>query len=170
MYATNKMRTLVIAMAMIFTVAATQISAFAQVNDGAQKSGAAISDSDNNLEGVWQTVVTFSDCQTGATLGSFKALRTIASGGTVAETNPSFPSSGHGVWRRTGDRRYTVNVMFYAYDPTGDFGGNAKIVEYIRLSRDADSYTSTSTFQFVDPSGTVVDSGCSTETATRAAF
>ncbi len=159
-----------ISLVMIFAIAATQLSAFAQTSAGTQSSAILNNDSENGLEGVWQTVVTFRDCHTGTVFGSFRALRTIADGGTVSETNPSFTTSGHGIWRRSADRRYTVNVMFYSYDETGNFAGNAKIVEYIRLGRDANSYTSTSTFQFVDPSGTVVDSGCSTESATRAAF
>ncbi len=91
-------------------------------------------------------------------------------GGTMSETAPSFPTSGHGIWKRTSGRQYTVALAFYAFEPNGDFAGNAKIKEYITLGRNFNSYTSDSTFEFFDPNGNVVDSGCSTETATRFTF
>jgi hypothetical protein len=160
----------VIALAMICTAAISPSAAFGQDKIDNQTSNSVSEESGSSLEGVWKTVVTFRDCQTGTAQGSFQALRTIAGGGTASETNPSFPTSGHGIWKRTSERRYTVALAFYTYEPNGDFGGNAKIKEYIRLSRDSNSYTSSSTFEFFDPSGNVVDSGCSTETATRLTF
>ncbi len=170
MNAKNIAKTFVIALAMIFALTIVPTLAFGQSKTDNQTSNSPSEESGNSLEGVWKTVVTFRDCQTDAPSGSIQALRTIADGGTMSETNPSFSTGGHGIWKRTAERRYTVALTFYAYEPNGDFAGNAKIKEYIRLNRDANSYTSNSTFEFFDPSGNVVDSGCSTETATRFAF
>ena len=170
MNAKNIIKTFVIALAMIFASAIAPTLAFGQDKTDSQTLNSVNEESGNTLEGVWKTVVTFRDCQTDAPHGSFQALRTIADGGTASETNPSFPSSGHGIWKRTSERRYTVALAFYAYEPNGDFAGNAKIKEYILISRDSNSYVSSSTFEFFDPSRNVVDSGCSTETATRFTF
>ena len=157
-------------MAITSALAIVPTLTFGQDKTDNQMANLTSEESGNSLEGVWKTVVTFRDCQTNAPHGSIQTLRTIADGGTMSETNPSFSTSGHGIWKRTTERRYTVALTFYTYEPTGDFAGNAKIKEYIRLGRDANSYTSSSTFEFFDPSGNVIDSGCSTETATRFTF
>ncbi|HEX3100525.1 MAG TPA: hypothetical protein VHQ01_01965 [Pyrinomonadaceae bacterium] len=167
---TKNTQTLVIALAMILTLAIGPALVFGQDKADNRAPASGNDESSNNLEGVWQTVVTFRDCHTGVAFGSFQALRTIAAGGTMLETNPSFPSSGHGIWKHTTDHQYTVTLAFYAYDPAGAFAGNSKIKEYITLGRNSNSYTSSSTFEFFDPNGNVVDSGCSTESATRFTF
>ena len=166
----NTTKTFVIALAMMLALAIVPTITFGQNKTADQTSNVITEESETALEGVWKTVVTFRDCQTGVPHGSIQTLRTIAAGGTMSETNPSFPSSGHGIWKRTSRRRYSVALTFYAYEANGEFAGNADIREYIKLSRNSDSYTSDSTFRFFDPNGNVVDSGCSTETATRFAF
>ena len=166
----NTTKTFVIALAMMFALAIVPTITFGQNKTADQTSNVITEESENALEGVWKTVVTFRDCQTGASHGSIQTLRTIAAGGTMSEINPSFPSSGHGIWKRTAGRRYSVALEFYSYEANGDFAGNASIKEYIRLNRNSNSYTSVSTFEFLDPNGNVVDSGCSTETATRFTF
>ncbi len=163
-------QTFVIVLAMMLTLAIVPTIAFGQDNADNQSIASPQDEQDNDLAGVWQTVVTFRDCKTGLPVGGFQALRTFIQGGTMSETNPSFPSSGHGIWRRTSGRRYTVALAFYVYEQNGDFAGNAKIKEYIRLGRDSNSYTSDSTFEFFNPNGIVIDSGCSTETASRFTF
>ncbi len=166
----NTTKTFVIALAMTFALAIVPTIAFGQNKTADQISNVITEESENALEGVWKVIVTFRDCQTGASHGSIQTLRTIAAGGTISETNPSFSTSGHGIWKRTAGRRYSVALAFYAYEANGDFAGNADIREYIRLGRNSDFYTSDSTFRFFDPAGNVVDSGCSTETATRFIF
>ncbi|HEY0461374.1 MAG TPA: hypothetical protein VGC97_19725 [Pyrinomonadaceae bacterium] len=166
----TKNQRFIIALAMMFALAIVPTIAFGQNKVDDRKSNLFTEDSENALEGVWQTVVTFRDCQTGAPQGSIQTLRTIAAGGTMSETNPSFPTTGHGIWKRTSGRSYSVALAFYAYETNGDFAGRADIREYIKLGRNSDSYTSDSTFRFLDPNGNVVDSGCSTETATRFTF
>jgi hypothetical protein len=168
----NTTQIFILGLVMIFALAIVPTISFGQSSEDNQllKFKSEESESGNAVEGVWQVVVTFLDCQTRVPQGSIRTLRTIAQGGTLSETNPSFPGSGHGIWKRTSGQQYTVNLAFYAYEPNGDFAGNAKIKEYIRLGQNANSYTSISTFEFFDPNGNVVDSGCSTESAIRFTF
>ncbi len=166
----TKNQIFIIALAMMFALAIMPTITLGQNKTDDQTSNVITEESENALEGVWKVVVTFRDCQTGASHGSIQTLRTIAAGGTMSETNPSFTTSGHGIWKRTSGRRYSVALAFYAYEANGDFAGNADIREYIRLGRNSDSYTSDSAFRFFDPADNIVDSGCSTETATRFTF
>ena len=164
-------RIFVIALAMMLALVIVPSIVFAQTDAITRTSALVNEESGNTLEGVWQTVVAFNDCQTGVPLpGSFQALRTFMLGGTLSETNPNFPSSGHGIWTRTSGRKYTIGLAFYTYDPNGVFTGTARIKEYITLRSDQNYYTSYSTFEFFNPDGKVADSGCSTETAKRFPF
>jgi hypothetical protein len=72
-----------------------------------------------------------------------------------------------GVWKRTGDRTYSLNHIAWqgnVYDPTvppGVIGApqdGAQIIEKILLSPDGDSYTGTFTLHAYDTSGNVYTS------------
>jgi hypothetical protein len=59
------------------------------------------------IQGVWRTVVTPRNCQTGEPVApSFPGLFTFAKGGTMSEygispgLSPALRSPGHGVWQR----------------------------------------------------------------------
>ena len=69
MNAKNIIKTFVIALAMIFASAIAPTLAFGQDKTDSQTLNSVNEESGNTLEGVWKTVVTFRDCQTGAPHG-----------------------------------------------------------------------------------------------------
>jgi len=129
----------------------------------------------NSLEGVWQSVVTPRDCHTGAPAPfSFKALTTFMQGGTMSENalDPSGPNrtGGHGIWKRTSERRYTAAWLFYTFAPGGAFTGTVKVSVNKTLSADFNSLTGDGTVEVYDANGNLAFTGCSDETATRFTF
>src|SRR5262245_61239851 len=78
-----------------------------------------------SLAGTWRVQVTLRDCDTGAPLPlpPFAAMLTFAEGGTLTGTtsNPLFRtgqrSPDHGIWQRTGWRRYrAVSEAYILFD------------------------------------------------------
>lgn len=60
-----------------------------------------------------------------------------------------------GVWTRTGPRDYRLNHWALLWTPTGTtYVGPAQVREYVRLSRDADSYTGNFVLIQYAPDGT----------------
>lgn len=167
----NKLMTTIagtfLALLMIF--GAAQVNVSGQKNESDQKS----ENSGNSIEGVWETVVTPRNCQTGVPVApDFQSLVTFNKGGTVAEFaaggNPTLRSPGHGIWERTsGSRNYSLKFVFLRFSPSGVLIGKQKIAQTIELSADGDQSTSTGTVEILDLNGNVLGSGCSTATSTR---
>ena len=87
--------------------------------------------------------------------GPLKALLTDSRGGGYVETSNAVPNTmrgpGHGVWRRTGNRRFAATGLFFRYDPQGGtFLGYLKLRSQITLSEDGDSYTTVTIAQVLD--------------------
>jgi hypothetical protein len=94
--------------------AATTITLFLVMVSGYSGSGAegkpspaSQNASERTIEGVWRTVITLRNCQTGAPLApSFRGLFTFHEGGTMSEfgvgpgSTPALRSPGHGIWQR----------------------------------------------------------------------
>lgn len=154
----------------VFGVAQIYVSGQEKENDSNQKTS---ENSRHSIVGVWETIVTPRNCQTGAPVApDFQGLITFNEGGTVAETasgsNPALRSPGHGVWRReNGVRNYSMKVVFLRFSPTGVFIGKQKITQTAELSADGNQSTSTGTVEILDLNGNVLGSGCATSTATR---
>jgi len=159
-----------LALCMIFGTAQVYVSAQEEENDSDQKTS---ENSRKSIEGVWETVVTPRNCQTGAPVApDFQGLITFNEGGTVAEIasggNPALRSPGHGIWQReNGRRKYSMKVIFLRFNPSGVFIGKQKITQTVKLSPDGNQSTSTGTVEVIDLNGNVIGSGCSTSTATR---
>lgn len=159
-----------LALLMIFGAAQIYVSGQEKENDSDQKTS---ENSRKSIEGVWETVVTPRNCQTGAPVApDFQGLITFNEGGTVAETasgsSPALRSPGHGVWQReNGRRNYSMKVVFLRFSPTGVFIGKQKITQTMELSANGNQSTSTGTVEILDLNGNVLGSGCSTATATR---
>jgi len=80
------------------------------------------------LEGVWQSVVTSFDCQTGVPdpAPPIKVMYTFMQGGTMSEENTDpidglYRTSSAGIWKRTSGRNYTAVFLHYAFAPDRTF-------------------------------------------------
>jgi len=152
-------------LALIMIFGAAQVNVSGQENDSDQKAS-------KSIVGVWETVVTVRNCETGGPLApEFQGLSTYNSGGTYTETasgNPILRSPAHGIWEReNGWRNYSLKFVFLRFNASGAFIGKQRVFQTIELSEDGDQLTSSGRFEVLDPNGNVVGSGCSTVTATR---
>lgn len=159
-------QTFVITLAMIFTLTIGSSVIFGQNKADA-------------LEGVWESVVTATDCQTGLpdpTVPPFKALLTFMQGGTMSEDNNDpidgpYRNSSHGIWQRTSGQNYTAVFLHQSFAPDRTFTFTIKVRANITLNPfHSNLLTANSTFEVIDPNGTVVFEGCGKETATRLTF
>src|SRR6266542_141401 len=108
----RKNPTLIIALAVI---TALTMTAFIVSGKDIQVTQSSAKASERTIAGVWRTVVTPRNCQTGETpVPSFPGLFTFNEGGTMSESgigpgsSPALRSPGHGVWQREhGWQRYT---------------------------------------------------------------
>lgn len=143
-------------------------------------SGKAVQDkqlSVKTIEGVWRTVVTFRNCQTGDALASFQGVFTFHEGGTMSEfginpgSNPALRSPGHGLWRRAhGWQEYEFTFFHYRYNATGGLLGTQKIVATLQLGASGDEFTAVSASQALDPDDNVLGNFCATSEGTRFEF
>ena len=138
--------------------------------------GAAVSaqGTDTPLRGVWRTVVTPHNCQTGQALPSLPGLFTFNQGGTMAEygigagQSPALRSPGHGVWQREhGWQQYSFAFTFYRYDASAVFLGSVKVTAALELGGSGDEFSSRSSIAILDPNGNPVGIGCATAVGTR---
>jgi hypothetical protein len=160
----------ILALMMLFGATQIFVSGQEKENDSDRKTS---ENSRKNLEGVWETVVTPRNCQTGApVMPDFQGLITYNEGGTLAETasgsSPALRSPGHGVWRRENSaRNYSMKIIFLRFSPTGVYLGKQRITQTAELSADGNQSTSTGTVEILDVNGNVLGSGCATSTGTR---
>ncbi len=124
--------------------------------------------------GVWRTLVTPRNCDTGAPLGPpFPGLFTFNKGGTMAEygigpgSSPALRSPGHGIWERERSwREFSFAFTFYRYDAAGIFLGSQKITANARFEPDSNSFMSNSVVNILNVNGDVVATFCATAVAT----
>ena len=169
------------ALAFLMLAVFAQVRVYAQEETKTEDQSAEQTTEDNSAErgqsrtivGVWQTVVTPRNCQTGLPVApDFQSLVTYNKGGTVAEFggggNPILRSPGHGVWRRAnGWRTYSLKFLFLRFNASGVFIGKQRITQTTELAANGDQLTSSGTVEVLDLNGSVIGSGCSTATATR---
>jgi hypothetical protein len=158
-----------LAMLVALAVVATFATAPIQAGDS-KKSGP------RGLKGVWQTVVTGRNCQTGDPLGplTIRGLFTFHAGGTMSEygigpgASPALRSPGHGIWQREhGWREYSFVFTYNRYDATGLFVGTQEVRASLELAESGDEITTSSAVNAIDPNGNIVGSFCATATGTR---
>jgi hypothetical protein len=133
------------------------------------------------LVGIWFTVVTPADCQTGAIIPnvpSFRGLYMFAHDGSLTNeaaflvATPNFTprrSSGLGAWGHTQGHMYAGTFRFFRYNPDGTFLALRKVSTTILLNDDG--FTSTDSFQDYDANNNVLVSpgstGCNVVSASR---
>ena len=168
--------TSVIALAVIAALTVTFSFASGQKVEEIQSQA---SDSSNarkrTIQGVWRTVVTPRNCQTGEPVApSLQGLFTFNKGGTMSEygiglgASPALRSPGHGVWQREHRwQDYSFTFTFYRYDASGIFVGAQKITATLELGASGDEFTTNSSIQVFDANDNVIGTGCATAAGTR---
>jgi hypothetical protein len=130
---------------------------------------------ESTIQGVWRTVVTPRNCQTGEPVApSFPGLFTFAKGGTMSEygispgSSPALRSPGHGVWQREhGWQDYSFAFTFYRYNASGVFIGSQKITATLELGASGDEFATHSALEVFDASDNLIGTGCATAAGTR---
>ncbi len=122
------------------------------------------------IEGVWSSAVTIQDCQSGAPLATFTGTTGLVRGGGATAVN-SQPQAGQGpglgVWSKQADGTYLVQFRFFRFGTTGVTTGTQRVTRTLTLGSDATTMTGMIAAQVLDPAGTVLQSICGAETATR---
>ena len=167
----RKNPTLIIALAVI---TALTMTAFIVSGKDIQVTQSSAKASERTIAGVWRTVVTARNCQTGDPLGSIPGLFTFNEGGTMAEygigpgSSPALRSPGHGVWQREhGWQRYTFAFTYYRYDVSGVFLGSQKVTAILELGGSGDEFTTNSAIEAFDANDNLIGTGCATAAGTR---
>jgi len=130
---------------------------------------------ERTIQGVWRTMVTPVNCQTGDPVGPlFPGLFTFNKGGTMSEygigpgSSPALRSPGHGVWQyERGWQDYSFTFTFYRYDASGAFIGSQKVTATVELGASGDEFTTHSVVEVLDANGNVIAAFCAMTAATR---
>jgi len=123
----------------------------------------------DKIEGVWEAVVTATNCSTGAAVGTFLGSQVFHHGGTLSDTNaaPTITRGpGFGTWVKTGST-YATKFRFYVYDATGVLLGTRRVSRTVTLAVDGNSQTAVTTNELFSPTGVSLGTGCSTDVSTR---
>ena len=162
-----------IALALASVVPGTASIGFAQDNQNRQ-SAATSQASARTIRGVWRTVVTPQNCQTGQFFPSLQGLFTFNQGGTMSEygigpgSSPALRSPGHGVWQREhGWQDYSFAFTYYRYNASGVFLGSQIVRATPEVGASGDEFASRSAIEILDVNGAVVGTGCATAVGTR---
>ena len=124
------------------------------------------------LSGTWKTIVTITNCATGAPLpipnGTFPGLSTYERNGSMVETGARshLRSPGHGTWERTGPDEFLKRHMFFRFAADDTYLGPQEITRTIHLTS-PDTSTAEGTVRILDTSGNVIATACDRETAVR---
>ena len=121
------------------------------------------------IEGVWDVRITVVQCDTGKVISTGgRAMLMFINGGRVTDITLDFlHSTSLGTWHHLRGRNYTAVNRFFVFKADGSFAGTQATTTDINLSRNADEYAATATFEFSDPADQLISSGCATSTATR---
>ena len=154
--------------------ALTMTVAIASAQDAQQQQSSAAAAAPRTIQGVWRTVVTPRNCQTGEAILTLPGLFTFNQGGTMSEygigpgSSPALRSPGHGVWEREhGWQDYSFTFTFYRYNASGVFLGSQTIRATLELGAGGDAFASRSALETLDVNGAVIATGCATAVGTR---
>jgi hypothetical protein len=169
-----KKQPLVIALAVITTLTLAVSIVYGQKFQGKLSAESAYVP-EKTIVGVWRTVVTLRNCQTGNPVApSFQGVFTFHRGGTMSEwgvgpgSSPALRSPGHGLWRRAhGWQDYEFTFFHYRYNASGVLLGSQKITATLQLGPSGDEFTVVSASQALDPEDNVLGNFCATSVGTR---
>jgi hypothetical protein len=125
-----------------------------------QGSPIARADEMTSIEGTWLSTVTIGG--SGAP-PPFQSLVTFTAGCGLVETDQSTPpsqrSAGQGTWAHTDDGQVRARFLAFLFDASGHPQGTLIVRFTVRLSEDGETLAGAGTFQVVDLTGKVVNSG-----------
>jgi hypothetical protein len=164
---------LVIALALVTAMTTATSIVSGRSVQGRQSS--VSSNSERTIVGVWRTLVTPRNCQTGEPLApAFPGLFTFNEGGTMSEygigpgSSPALRSPGHGVWQREHSwQDYSLAFTYYRYNASGLFLGSQKVTAALELGASGDDFTTNSTIEVLDANDNVIATACGTAVGTR---
>jgi hypothetical protein len=167
-----KKQTLGIALAIITALTMTASIVSGKAIQNTQSSANA---SEKTIQGVWRTVVTLRNCQTGDPVApSFQGVFTFHEGGIMSEwgvgpgSSPALRSPGHGVWRRAhGWQDYAFTFFHYRYNDSGVLLGSQKVTATLQLGASGDEFTTSSASEALDTNDNVIATFCATAAGTR---
>ncbi len=184
-----KIQKLVIALAVITALTLTVYTVPGQNIQERQSSDSLNFQGEGTIEGVWRTVVTPRNCQTGAQVApSIQGLFTFNKGGTMSEygistgqgQTPALRSPGHGVWERLREHEYSFKFIFYRYNASGVFLGTQIIRAALELgtssnvftnnaaiSASRNVFTTNSAVEIFDAGDNLIGTGCATAVGRR---
>ena len=173
---TLRKQTLVIALSVIMALTMT-VSIVSGQNSQDNHSAESSNARKRTIVGVWRTVVTPRDCQTGDPIPNvppIQGLFTFNKGGTMSEygigpgQTPALRSPGHGIWQREkGWQDYSFKFTFLRYNASGVFIGSQKITATLELGASGDEFTTSSAIEVFDANGNLIGTGCATATGAR---
>ena len=168
-----KKQALVLALA-VTTALSITVSIVSSHNIPGKQSPALSGEHERTITGVWRTVITQRNCQTGEPGASFPGLWTFHEGGTMSEyasapgLSPALRGSGHGVWQREhSSQDYSLAFIFYRYNASGVFTGSQRAKIALKLGASGDEFTATSAIEILDANDNVIFTACGTPTGTR---
>ena len=140
-----------------------------------KQSSASSNARERTIAGVWRTVVTPRNCQTGAPAApSLRGLFTFNKGGTMSEwgvgagSSPALRSPGHGVWQREqGWQNYSFAFTYYRYDASGVLIGSQRVRATLELGASGDEFTTKSVIEVFDANDNLIGGACATAAGTR---
>jgi hypothetical protein len=141
----------------------------------AVSSASAQEEPERTIQGVWVTMVTPVNCQTGEPLAPpFRSLLTFNMGGTMSEYGispggtPALRSPGHGVWQREqGWESYSYKFTFYRYNASGVFIGSQRVTSALELGASGNEFTTQADVEVLDVNDNVIATFCARAAGTR---
>lgn len=162
----NQLNTRVgIAFTLIIALLVTQSTVYAHEANGV-KSKARHS----RIVGLFDVDVVVSDCATGATLASFRAMHKYEQGGTgqvVPATSPVGLSEHSMIWNHVSGNDYRNVVKTFRFDATGSNIGWIVIRNEISISGDANGYSGYGIAEVYNAAGALLAATCPSFTGTR---
>jgi hypothetical protein len=130
---------------------------------------------ERTIQGVWRTMVTPVNCQTGDPVAPpFPGLFTFDMGGTMSEygispgLSPALRSPGHGVWKRGQSwQDYSFTFTFYRYDASGVIIGSQKVAAALELGASGDEFTTHAGVEIFGADGNLIATFCAVTAGTR---
>ena len=119
------------------------------------------------IEGVWDTTVTITTCDTNIVLRTFRGTNLFEDDGSNVATSVAAPTPTLGRWRHLGGRKYFAIGRFFRYDPSGVFQGWTQLARTIEMKPDGQSFTSVVKTDLFDIFDNPVGTGCGTELSKR---
>jgi len=163
------------AIGLAITLAVTMTTSVVAGQNAHDQRAASSNAGERTIAGVWRTLVTPRNCQTGEPVAaSFPGLFTFNAHGTMSEygigpgSSPALRSPGHGVWQREHSwHDYAFAFTYYRYNAAGVFIGSQKVTAALGLVGDGDEFTTTSGIEVFDASDNLIVTACATAAGKR---